>query len=198
MRARLHLDFVRPSAPRTGLGIALAVAGAVAAGAALLEYRSLAGEVSLLEARIADTQRMARRELPRLRQASLDPKTLADEVRNANAVLAQLTIPWDALFREIEAAADPSVTLLSIQPDATSRGVRIAGEARRFEDVLAYVARLERRDALAKVYLTSHEVRSSGSRPVAFGVSAQWVSPPAQADPVKGSENGKAKSGDPE
>ena len=176
MRPRLHLDFVRPRAPRTWLGAGLLAAGAFAAVATLAEYRALAGEAERLEARIADTQRMARRELPRLRQTALDPKALADEVRNANAVLAQLTIPWDGLFREIEAAGDRTIALLSIQPDAGTRALRITGEARRFEDVLAYVGRLEQRPGIANVFLASHELRQGGAqRPVAFALVAQWL-----------------------
>jgi hypothetical protein len=188
MRPRLHLDFVRPHAPRTWVGASLLAAGAFAAVATLAEYRALAGEAERLEARIADTQRMARRDLPRLRQAALDPKALADEVRNANAVLAQLTIPWDGLFREIEAAGDRTIALLSIQPDAGTRAVRITGEARRFEDVLAYVGRLEQRPGLANVFLASHELRQGGAqRPVAFALVAQWI----DAGGTPGTANGK-------
>lgn len=181
MRARLHLDFVRPRAPRTWLGAGLLALGAFAVVATLAEYRSLAAEAARLEARIADTQRMARRELPRLRRAALDPKALAEEVRNANVVLAQLTIPWDGFFREIEAAGDKTIALLSIQPDAGTRALRITGEARRFEDVLAYIGRLEGRPGLAHVYLASHELRQGGAqRPVAFALVGQWVDEPAQ------------------
>lgn len=204
MRPRLHLDFVRPRAPRTWLAVALLGAGIAAALVALVDYTRLANEAARLEARIADTQRMARRELPHLRQVALDPKTLADEVRNANVVLAQLTIPWEALFREIEAAGGPGVALLSIQPDATARAVRIAGEARRFEDVLAYVGRLERRDAFADVFLTSHELRQGGGqRPVAFGVIARWVGEEGKGEggkvkgenpPAPATENGSGKT----
>jgi Tfp pilus assembly protein PilN len=193
MRPRLHLDFVRPRAPRTWLGAGLLAAGAFAAVATLVEYRAAAAEAARLEARIADTQRMVRRDLPRLRQTSLDPKAVAEEVRNANAVLAQLTIPWDALFREIEAAGDRTVALLSIQPDAGARALRITGEARRFEDVLAYIGRLEGRPALANVFLASHELRPGGAqRPVAFALVGQWVDEPAEAAGAKAA----AKEGD--
>jgi Tfp pilus assembly protein PilN len=195
MRPRLHLDFVRPRAPRTWLGAGLLAAGAFAAVATLAEYRALTGEAERLEARIADTQRMARRDLPRLRQAALDPKALADEVRNANAVLAQLTIPWDGLFREIEAAGDPTIALLAIQPDAATRALRIAGEARRFEDVLAYVGRLEQRPGLANVFLASHELRQGGAqRPVAFALVAQWVDAGGTRETADGKRGGDGKA----
>jgi Tfp pilus assembly protein PilN len=182
MRRRLHLDFARPRPPRVWLGASLAVAGALAAAATLVQYHALAGEAARLEARIADAQRMARRDLPRLRQVGLDPRALAEEVRAANAVLAQLTIPWGALFREIEAAGSEDIALLSIQPDARARALRIAGEGRRFEDVLAYVARLESRPALADVFLASHELRDGGAdRPVAFALAARWVDEQSRA-----------------
>jgi hypothetical protein len=77
--------------------------------------------------------------------------------------------------------------LLSIQPDAGTRALRITGEARRFEDVLAYLGRLEQRPALANVFLASHEVRQGGAhRPVAFALVAQWVD-----DGGKGEEAGE-------
>lgn len=195
MRTRLHLDFVRPRAPRTWLGAGLLAAGAFAAVATLAEYRMLAGESARLEARITDTQRMARREMPRLRQAALDPKALADEVRNANAVLAQLTIPWDALFSEIEAAGDRTIALLSIQPDARTRALRITGEARRFEDVLAYVGRLEQRPGIAHVFLASHELRQGGAqRPVAFALVAQWIDGSGKQEAGSGERAGDGKT----
>jgi Tfp pilus assembly protein PilN len=184
MRARLHLDFAPPHDRRTWVATALLVAGIAAALAAAFEYRRLAVEVDRLETSIADTQRMSRRDLPRLRQAAVDPKQLAEEVRGANLVLAQLTVPWDTLFREIEAAGGEGVSLLSIQPDAASGTVRITGEARKYEEVLAYLGRLEKRDALTKVFLTSHELRQGGAqRPVAFALLAQWqkTDPPGKA-----------------
>lgn len=187
MRPRLHLDFVRPHAPRLWLGAGLLAAGGFAAVATLVEYRALAGELDRLEARIADTQRVARRDLARLRHASGDPKALAEEVHNANAVLAQLAIPWEALFWEIEAASDASIALLSIHPDASTRELRVTGEARRIEDVLAYVGRLEGRPALANVHLVSHELRQGGARrPVAFALAAQWVDESVKRDTESG------------
>lgn len=183
MRRRLHLDFLRPYPRRTLLGAGLLVAGLATTTAVILEYRSAAAEASRLEASVADARRMARRELPRLRETGLDARALAEEVRNANVVLAQLTVPWDALFREIEQAGGEGVALLAIQPDAANGAVRIGGEARRFEDVLAYIGRLETRDALANVFLVSHELRQGGPRrPVAFTLVAQWTGGPASSN----------------
>lgn len=174
MRPRLHLDFVRPHARRPRLAALLLAAGLAAAAGAGAGYVRLAAQAERLQGAIADTTRMLRRELPRLRAVG-DPKQLAEEVRGANLVLAQLTVPWDGLFREIEAAGGEGIALLAIQPDAASGTVRLAGEARRYEDALAYVARLESGSVLSRVFLASHELRPGGApRPVAFGILAQW------------------------
>jgi Tfp pilus assembly protein PilN len=91
-------------------------------------------------------------------------------------VLASLTLPWDAMFGELESAADAHVGLLAIQPDASGRQVRLAGEARTFEALLAYVARLEATAGFANVLLATHELKAGGAeRPVTFTLTADWV-----------------------
>lgn len=175
MRPRLHLDFVRPHARRTRVAALLLAAGLAAAAGVGADYARLAPQAERLQATIADTARMARRDLPRLRTTAADPRQIAEELRGANVVLGQLTVPWNDLFREIEAAGGESIALLAIQPDAASGTVRLTGEARRYEDALAYVGRLERGSVLNRVFLASHEVRPGGApRPVAFAIVAQW------------------------
>jgi hypothetical protein len=83
------------------------------------------------------------------------------------------------MFGELESAASANVALLGIQPDGAGRQVRLAGEARRFEDLLAYVARLEATPGFANVFLAGHELKSgSGGQVVAFTLAAEWVGRP--------------------
>jgi Tfp pilus assembly protein PilN len=111
-----------------------------------------------------------------MRLTAGDQKLLAQEVGRANAVLASLTLPWDAMFGELESAANANVGLLAIQPDASGRQVRLAGEARNFEELLAYVARLESTAGFANVLLATHELKPGGAeRSVAFTLTADWV-----------------------
>jgi hypothetical protein len=174
---RLHLDFLQPHARRGGLGVALLVAGAVVAGVTLVRQYQIAQETARLEERVLDARRMARRAMPHLDLRTARGRPLADEIRAANVVIERLNVPWDALFRELEAAEDPGVTLLAIQPDAATGQVRIAGEARKLDAVFGYVSRLEEREGLHNVYLIGHEVRDTPSRPVAFSLLAQWKPP---------------------
>ena len=169
---RRHLDFVQPHARRTWLGVVLLIAGAAATYGLLAQYYAQARESAELEERIEGAQRAVRRELPRLRVAG--GRALAQEVRAANAVIARINVPWDALFGELEAATGADVALLAIQPDPATGQVRIAGEARKLESVLGYIAKLEAREGLANVVLVSHELKDTPSRPVAFALAAEW------------------------
>ncbi len=178
MRA-LELDFLHPAAPRVPVGLVLLALGVAAAGAVAWRHYALAGEATRLEARIEDAKRLARRELPRMRAPAGDAKLLAQEVGRANAVLASLTVPWDSMFGELESAGGANVALLGIHPDGAGRQVRLAGEARRFEDLLAYVSRLEATPGFANVFVSGHELRSGGGgHIVAFTLLAEWVGHP--------------------
>ncbi|MGB8436474.1 MAG: PilN domain-containing protein [Burkholderiales bacterium] len=174
---RMHLDFLHPHARHVGLGVLLLLAGAMAAGALLVQHYRVARETALLEERISDAGRLARRAMPRLEPMRVGGRALTEEIRDANAVIERLNVPWDVLFRDIEAVSGDGVTLLAIQPDPASRKVRIAGEARKLSAVLAYVERLEARKGLANVYLVAHEMRDTPPRPIAFTLSAQWTGP---------------------
>jgi Tfp pilus assembly protein PilN len=172
----LDLDFLNTERTRTRLGPLLLVAGLVATGAVVWRDRMLADQAYLLNQRIGDTRSAAQRTVPQAQDGPRDPKLLAQEVVRANAVLANLAVPWDALFGELESASNANVALLSIQPEGGGRKVQLAGEARRFEDLLAYVARLEGTDGFANVFLTEHEMRNAGTdRAVSFTIVADWI-----------------------
>jgi len=175
MRA-LHLDFLHPAGPRFQVGAALAAVGVVAAILVGWRYYALGRDVADLEEHLADVKRLERRDLPRMRISTSDPKMLAQEVGRANAVLASLTLPWDAMFGELEAAASANVGLLAIQPEASGRQVRLAGEARSITELLAYIGRLEATPGFANVLLATHELKPGGAeRPVLFTLTADWV-----------------------
>ena len=175
MARAVRLDFVSARPPSAVLGILLLAAGLGGAAWMGMGYRGVAAETEALESRIADLRRMGRREMPPIRTTAVDPKVLGQEIRQANAVLAQLNLPWDALFRELESASVEGITLLAIQPEVGASQVRISGEARTYETALAYVAKLEESERFANVLLTAHEVRTNApQRPVVFSLVAEW------------------------
>ena len=171
----LQLDFLTRKPRSASTGYVVLFAGLAALGAVIVEYRAVQAETSVLEARIADFRRMTHRERPPIREAAADGKALAQEIRQANVVLGQLNLPWDALFGELERGAVDGVSLLGIQPEVVAGQVRIAGEARSYDTALAYVAKLEASERFANVLLTSHQVRANTpQRPVVFELVADW------------------------
>lgn len=80
---------------------------------------------------------------------------------------------WTALFSALEAAANDTVTLLSLQPGAHE--VVITGEANGLEAALDYTQRLQAGGLLNNVHLAKYEiVRENPHLPVRFTVLAEW------------------------
>lgn len=100
---------------------------------------------------------------------------LEGQAIEAAAVIERLTLPWPALFQALERVALDRVALLSIQPDPERRIVTLVGEAKQYEDVLAYIGSLNVVPVFRHVHLVSHEVKQDDpQRPVLFTVSASW------------------------
>jgi Tfp pilus assembly protein PilN len=167
----LAVDFAPRRSPAARAGVFLLACGVVAAIAVAQRYEALGRELAALESRQALVQKRARAAAPRLGTPAANEA--AAEIRAANAVIGELTVPWQDLFADIESAADPAIALLAVQPDAQGRAVRVSGVARNFEALLAYMQRLEATRLLAKVYLVRHEMRSQD---VEFTVHATWAS----------------------
>ena len=165
--ARVELDYVVPRRRPVWPGVLVLAVSLVAAGHLALEYRDARLELERLEA-------VAGLAGPRERPARAAPRErLDEEVRNAEAVVRQLALPWGTLVRAIEQAATRDVALLQLQPDADSRLVRLTAEARHREAMFDYVRRLAAAKGLANVHVVSHQVQQDDPRkPVQFSVQA--------------------------
>jgi hypothetical protein len=96
-------------------------------------------------------------------------------VKRANGVARELARRWDSVFAAIEAARDPEVALLAIEPDASKGIVRLTAESKNKNAMLRYLTRLQDQQPLQRVLLENHEVRTEEpERPVRFVVSGQW------------------------
>ncbi len=163
----LELDFAPARVRLAGcILLGLAVVCATVLG---LSYRALVQEIEAKEARLA---KAVRGDQPKLAQRPMN----AEEYKFARETAWRLGVPWDRLFRGLEAAAIDRVALLVIEPDLEHRTITISGEAKDYLATLSYVAGLsDQHEAFAKVYLQRHEIHASASeRPLAFTVSASW------------------------
>jgi hypothetical protein len=110
---------------------------------------------------------------------ALSGEQLRSEIQQANDVLTRLALPWEALFRDLDAAQQERVALLSIVPDPQQRTVKISGEAKNFAALIEYVRKLQANRSLTGVYLQSHRIEEQmAEKPVHFAVIAGWAVAP--------------------
>lgn len=106
--------------------------------------------------------------------ASVQPLS-REEFAAARDTILRLSMPWDNVFRALEAARSDDVALLSIEPDAGSGSLSITGEAKSYPAALTYVAWLAHEKTLKNVRLARHEiVKGDPRRPLAFTLAADW------------------------
>lgn len=100
---------------------------------------------------------------------------LAQEIKSANEVLHQLSVPWDELFKAVESSSGSHVTLLALEPDFERKQVKISGEANSYKTIMKYITELEKQEVLGAVYLQNHDIRQDDpDMPVRFSLVANW------------------------
>lgn len=172
----LHLDYQKSYRPFPVLGAILLVA-VVGIGVQMVrQYDYLGGVLAGWEAEESRLDRLARQyDIQIDERGDPDAGERAREIAKANEVLRRITLPWDDLFMAVESAAPGEVALLSMEPEAEKRTLKIAGEAKNVKSMLDYIRLLERRPMLHTVTLSNHQVQvNDPHRPVRFTLSAGW------------------------
>lgn len=180
MAARaIALDFTRPTGRLSRAASLLLLVGALAAALSVTAQREISRAILHRQSQIEEVRNLTHRKLPALRGEASDTPEVREQIKKANAVLEQLNVPWGRLFAAIEAAQDPNVALLSVQPDTRASAVLLSGQARTLSALWTYMDRLQRSERLRDVVLVSHEIRrKEPGQPAAFVLSAQWVDRP--------------------
>jgi hypothetical protein len=161
----LKLDFRRPAAGWAGSswrGLTLLALGLLLAGWQAGRYLDFQERVIALEDKLAE---MAKRSAAGSRAAEM----------GQSEALRPLSRPWDRLLQDLGAAASPDLALLALEADGARGGLRLLGEGKSLEEVLAYVQRLGASPSLAHPELVSHELRQVDGQPVVgFTIQASW------------------------
>lgn len=123
----------------------------------------------------AELQRFSSAQSVNLPVAS--PRVVDESTSNRlGAATQELTIPWERLFGAIEGARTESITLLSIEPDARNRVLRLTAQASSYTEALGFIERLGHRQPLTEVILDSHEAQppANSDGPVHVVLQARW------------------------
>jgi Tfp pilus assembly protein PilN len=116
-----------------------------------------------------------------LTEANRTPRAVAPskgelvQTKALRQVAQKLVTPWSGLLESLESAPNQAVALLSVEPSASRRSVRLTAEARTLPDMVAYLGALQRDSRLSSVVLISHQVQSQmPGAPVRFQIQAGW------------------------
>jgi len=95
-------------------------------------------------------------------------------VRAAAVVTRELQMPWGQLLLALERVPARDVAVLTIEPAAAQRTLRITADARHPDAMLDYLAQLKQQ-SLTQVVLTSHQIQAqTPGTPIRFQVQARW------------------------
>lgn len=107
--------------------------------------------------------------------ARKDTEQVALEIKQANAIIFELNLPWKELFEAFEVTRNTDIAVLAIEPDAQKGFVRISGEAKSLESLPAYLGYLQKVPLFKDVALLNHQVQQQDpQRPVRFMLQATW------------------------
>ena len=172
----LQLEFA-PNASARHAGGLLLLAGVLLACWLAYEYRERTSTLAGLEYRLRALQ--GRSSAAPVVRSAANLAQEQGELKLMRQVNARLSLPWEALFNEIEATVDEHVTLLSVEPDAEKGVLQVTAEARDLGAMLAYGKRLAASARFKDAQIQSHQVQvQDPQRPVRFVLAAQWLMAP--------------------
>jgi hypothetical protein len=170
--AQLFLDYQRSNKPFPWAGTVLLLLSSGLLALAGIYYQNLTEQTTYWELKSGQFQKSAGR---RAGSSPREINDMAQEIKHANDVLNQITLPWDKLFQAVEWSSGKDVALLTIEPDAEKHVVKISGEAKNIEAALHYVKHLSDQEIFNSVYLQSHQVQEQNpEKPVRFALIASW------------------------
>lgn len=175
--SEMRLDY-QNDAPFPWLGVGLLGVTAIAAVIVAFYLVNMRSQADALQSKL---ERVSARTAPHAtaRPARDAGKAdLAQEIKSANEVLHQLSVPWDELFKAVESSSGSRVTLLALEPDFERKQVKISGEANNYKTIMKYITELEKQEVFGAVYLQNHDIRQDDpDMPVRFSLLANWKEP---------------------
>jgi len=168
----LQLDYQMKVRRGGKLSLLLLFIGMVSIVAVTLQYTTIQNQITSLSHQIETITLRDLSDNTRNKTITLES---AGEVTSTNAVIAQLSLPWNTLFKALEDSRNSSIALLGIEPNMKTHTVRIFGETKKLPNISQYLKQLQKQDVFYDVILSEHELTvAEGNSHVRFTITASW------------------------
>lgn len=179
MQAPLRLNFTQKQTTDllkfSWAGLLLLLLGLAVLILAWRYHASLLAETSDLQAEMGRIEQVLNKKQPKKQQkpqSNMSPKAMK-ALQSANQAIE---MPWAPLLNTLEETQHQHIALLEIQPDSKKQRVLIAGEAKNYASIIAYIELLEQQAILQDVYLHKHQLSENvAGQPVQFTLGALWA-----------------------
>jgi Tfp pilus assembly protein PilN len=156
------------------IGAVALVAGLFALLLVVWNYQEVNQKISQQEVLVANV-RHANVAREAMTTTEKDSEQVALEIKQANSIILELSLPWKELFDAFESSLHSDIAVLAIEPDAQKGLVRISGEAKSLDSLPGYIAYLQKISLFKDVALLNHQIQEQDpQRPVRFMLQATW------------------------
>ena len=168
----VRIDFSGTAVPASAWTMLVFAAGVAACIGAAWRVSNFSLHESRVAADVARAQAALQVRLP----PPAAPVMIADgRVAAINGAIAELNLPWQALFTSLEQIKPNNIALLGLEPNGPKHVLRISAEAKQAEDMLDFVRLLRRQPPFIDALLVKHETYAQDpNRPLRFAVEAVW------------------------
>ncbi|GAB3626141.1 hypothetical protein PTE30175_00861 [Pandoraea terrae] len=176
MMPHLTIDFARRHAIVPAAGVLLLIIASVwlMVSAAMMWIVGQNNEFARNEFEAVDNHHA----VPK-RQAPTAPAPGAElAAKQSQAVMRELTVPWQELLSIVESYAGRDVALIGIDQNPAQGQLRITAEAKDADAMIAYLKYLQRSTLLREAVLNTHVVETTvPGTPIRFQITAVWRKP---------------------
>jgi len=176
MKPRLDIDFcaARWRPPAAGMVLLLVAGVLLATGGWRLWQVSQNNDLARIE--LETVQRHSGASRPTVVVASTPAAKLNE--KQTQAILRELTVPWQDLLSIVENYPEHDVALIGIDQNPAQGQIRIVAEAKDADSMIAYLKYLQGSVLLREAVLNAHLVETNvPGTPIRFQVAAVWRKP---------------------
>ncbi len=177
--SRMKISFPYAGQPLRTIDWLLLCIGVIALLAVFYQFRQITEASSFWSVRVERMEKQQPGATTKSRRRSRTrefSQEIGKELQQANTILNQINLPWEALFDAIENIITDDVALLALQPNVKGRTLRISGESRNINALLDFVESMEREVVFEQVHLVNYKVKQDNPyRPIDFLLTAVWT-----------------------